>query len=78
MKFFRDMKELEKIHWKKGAIFGFYVLLLLLLIDHLYLLIFGMNLISSFIIFWIGLAAAWVYSLILDRRQSKKKETDIK
>ncbi|WP_113927594.1 hypothetical protein [Bacillus sp. P14.5] len=75
MKFFRDMTKAEKSHWNKGAVFGFYTYLVLLFIDHSHTLIFNRDLFSSFSIFWIGIAAAWSYSLILDKRRSKKNES---
>jgi hypothetical protein len=75
MKFFRDMTQSEKNHWDKGAVFGFYTFLVLLFIDHFHTLIFDKDLLSSFAIFWIGIGAAWIYSLILDKRRSKNIES---
>ncbi|MGD6969042.1 hypothetical protein [Rossellomorea vietnamensis] len=75
MKFFRNMTQSEKSHWDKGVVFGFYIFLFLLFIDHSHNLIFGRDLLSSFAIFWIGIGAAWIYSLILDKRRSKQNES---
>ena len=54
MKFFRGMSKIELINWKKGAILGFYIYMLLLFINYIYSLIYGTEPITSVVIFWTG------------------------
>lgn len=66
MKFFRSMSKREHNHWKKGAIVGFYIYMLLLFINYTYHLLFESEPFTSIMIFWSGLIAAFGYELILN------------
>ncbi len=66
MKFFRGMSKIELINWKKGAILGFYIYMLLLFINYIYSLIYGTEPITSIVIFWTGLLVAFGYEFILN------------
>ena len=66
MKFFRGMSKIELINWKKGAILGFYIYMLLLFINYIYSLIYGTEPITSVVIFWTGLLVAFGYEFILN------------
>ena len=61
MKYFRNMSEIESINWKKGAILGFYIYMLLLFINYIYSLIYGTEPITSVCNFldWI-VSSFWV------------------
>ena len=75
MKFFRKMAKVEQNNWRKGAILGFYTYMLLLLINYVYSLIVGSELLTSGIIFWTGLLVAFGYEFILNyssRMKAKK------
>ena len=66
MKFFRGMSKIELINWKKGAILGFYIYMLLLFINYIYSLTYGTEPITSVVIFWTGLLVAFGYEFILN------------
>ena len=66
MKFFRGMSKIELINWKKGAILGFYIYMLLLFINYIYSLIYGTEPITSVVIFGTGLLVAFGYEFILN------------
>jgi len=73
--FFKKMPEKETDNWKKGCILGFYAFLLVLFINQIYDNIFNSYLLSNFVIFWIGLGTAFVWSSILKfiKGRSQKK-----
>jgi len=68
MKFFRNMSKIEQVHWRKGAILGFYTYMFLLFIN----LLSGTEPIPSNVIFWSGLLAAFGYELILNLKSKMK------
>jgi hypothetical protein len=72
MKLFKDMSKTESDNWNKGAILGFYTYMLLLFIDQTYNLLFDSNLLSSSLIFWIGLLVAFGLQFILNLRTKSK------
>lgn len=66
MKFFRKTSKLEQKNWRKGAILGFYIYMLLLFINYSYFLLSGSEPFTSGVIFWIGLLIAFGYEFILN------------
>ena len=72
MKFFRSMSKIESINWKKGAILGFYTYMLLLFINYIYFLIYGIEPFTSVVIFWTGLLVAFGYEFILNLKSKMK------
>ncbi|MFC7321490.1 hypothetical protein [Halobacillus campisalis] len=70
--FFKNMTEKQTIHWRKGAIIGFYTYLILLFIDLTYDLLFAANAFSTSFIFWGGLIAAFGTELIFNLKDKRK------
>ena len=66
------MSKIESINWRKGAILGFYTYMLLLFINYIYFLIYGIEPIASHVIFWTGLLIAFGYEFILNLMSKKK------
>lgn len=72
MKFFRNMSKIEQIHWRKGAILGFYTYMFLLFINYTYSSLSGTEPIPTNVIFWSGLLAAFGYEFILNLKSKLK------
>lgn len=72
MKFFRKMSKIESINLRKGVILGFYTYMLLLLINYIYSLIYGIEPLTSFVILWTGLLVVFGYELILNLKAKMK------
>lgn len=66
MRLFRNMSKRELINWKRGAILGFYTYMLLLFLNYIYFLIYGIEPFTSFVIFWAGLIIAFGYEFVLN------------
>ncbi|EOR22486.1 hypothetical protein A499_17655 [Niallia nealsonii AAU1] len=73
MKFFRNMSKVEVINWRKGAILGFYVFLLLLFVNYTSSLLFNKEPFTSTVIFWSGLLVAFGCEFILNLLSKKNK-----
>ncbi|ALC85558.1 hypothetical protein AM499_06790 [Bacillus sp. FJAT-22090] len=72
MKFFRKMSKIESINLRKGVILGFYTYMLLLFINYIYSLIYGIEPFTSIVIFWTGLLVAFGYEFILNLKSNMK------
>ncbi|WP_281658965.1 hypothetical protein [Halobacillus sp. Cin3] len=72
--FFRPMTSQEKKGWNKGVYVGFYTYLFVLFINFSYETFASGSLLSAPVLFWSGLAAAFVtellYVFVQKRRQS--------
>ncbi|WP_280771186.1 hypothetical protein [Salipaludibacillus daqingensis] len=76
--FFRNSTEVEDKNWRKAAIFGFYTFLILLFVDTIYIYLNDNEVLSSTVIFWIGLLATFSVNFLLNvkskRDSNKRKE----
>lgn len=68
------MNEKESANWRSGAIFGFYVSVLILAASQFYEFFYEGQLFSITSIFWIGLLAAFGCYFILNYRDERKKK----
>jgi hypothetical protein len=71
--FFRKMSNSEAANWRKGAIAGFYIYLLLLFINCTSSLFFKKEPFSTTAIFWSGLLVAFGLDFILNLLTKKNK-----
>ncbi|MEK4440769.1 MULTISPECIES: hypothetical protein [Niallia] len=71
--FFRKMSNSEEANWRKGAIAGFYVYLLLLFVNYTSSLFFQKEPFSTTVIFWSGLLVAFGLDFILNLLSRKNK-----
>ncbi|AYV71535.1 hypothetical protein C2H98_08020 [Niallia circulans] len=71
--FFRKMSNREEANWRKGAIAGFYVYLLLLFINCISSSFFQKEPFSTTVIFWSGLLVAFGLDFILNLLSRKNK-----
>ncbi|WP_080847794.1 hypothetical protein [Cytobacillus gottheilii] len=77
MKLFKMMSNREHMHWRKGAVLGFYTYMFLLFINYSFFLIDGSEPLSSKLIFWAGLLVAFGYEGFLNiKLKVKGKRTN--
>ncbi|MHA6251649.1 hypothetical protein [Oceanobacillus sp. CAU 1775] len=75
MIFFKPMADTENNNWKKSAIIGFYTYLIILFIDQSYYIFNEKSLISSVVIFWIGLIVVFTSNFILNVLAKRNKDS---
>lgn len=77
--FFRPMTSQEKKGWNKGIYVGFYTYLIVLFINFSYETFASGSLFSAQILFWSGIAAAFIteliYVFVQKRRHSQADHT---
>ena len=76
--FFKKMNQNEIASWNKAAVTGFYAMVLLLIADVAYGVLYERELVSKFAILWTGMGAAFgsdlLYRWLSAARANKEKK----
>lgn len=71
---FKSMTKSETMNWRKAVILGFYVLLILLFIDTVFMILKEKSVLNSLVLFWTALIITNGYYYFLNVKEKRARK----